>query len=490
MANPIKNNKAPKTVGLQRNLGLLSAVNIIIGVMIGSGIFVSPTAALKYSGSVGMCLVVWTLSGVISLVGALCFAELGTAVPKSGAEYAYLIETFKEQNKFWGPLPAFICAWVYVIVLRPAEVAVIVLTFAEYSVQPFSHLIGLDKMTQEDQTQIVKLISLLALGIITYINLVSVKLYLHINNIFSFCKVIACFIVIGGGIYELAIGNTKNLSSGFEGTTSNPGFIALAFYNGLWAYDGWSSVTTVTEEIKNPEKNIPRSILIAVPIITALYVFMNCAYMTVLTPTEMIESSAVAVSFGKKVLGPFSFIIPLGVALSTFGCAMSIQFGVTRLCFVASREGQFYEPMSYVHVKRNTPAPAVALQGLITFIFILVGDIETLIEFASFLIWFFYGSAVICLLILRRTKPHLDRPYKVPIIIPIFTIGVAIFLSTVPVIAEPSLKFLFAIGFLFSGFVVYVPMVYMKKKPFFVEKLSHAIQVLFEAVPSEEPKAL
>lgn len=117
-----------------------------------------------------------------------------------------------------------------------------------------AHLIGLDQLSRETQDDIAKLVSLLALGVITFINLSSVKLYVRINNIFGFCKVGACLIVIIGGIYELCIGNTKNLSSGFQGTTSNPGFIALAFYNGLWAYDGWSSVTTITEEIKEPEK--------------------------------------------------------------------------------------------------------------------------------------------------------------------------------------------------------------------------------------------
>lgn len=257
--------KKEKTVGLQRTMGLMAAVNVIIGVMIGSGIFVSPTAALKYSGSVGLCLIVWTICGVISLLGALCFAELGTIVPRSGAEYAYLLECFKGLHPFWGPLPSFVCAWVYIVILRPAEVAVIILTFAEYSIQPFANMIGMNDLSDADQDEIIKLVALMALGVITFINLSSVKLYVRINNIFGFCKVFACLIVIGGGIYELAIGHTENLSSGFKGTTTNPGFIALAFYNGLWAYDGWSSVTTITEEIKEPEKcvclNSPSNII-------------------------------------------------------------------------------------------------------------------------------------------------------------------------------------------------------------------------------------
>lgn len=120
--------------------------------------------------------------------------------------------------------------------------------------------------------------------------------------------------------------------------------------------------------------------------------------MTVLDKQEMIDSVAVGMSFGEKVLGPFSFLIPLGVALSTFGCALSIQFGCTRLCYVSARENHMPEPLSYIHVTRSTPAPAVALQGILAFVFLIVGDISTLIDFASFLIWFFYGCAMIALL--------------------------------------------------------------------------------------------
>lgn len=156
-------------------MGLTAAINVIIGVMIGSGIFVSPTKALEYSGSVGMCLVVWALCGIISLLGAFSFAELGTIVPRSGAEYAYLLECFKGMHKFWGPLPAFVCAWVYVVILRPAEIAVIVLTFAEYAIQPFAPLIGLDDLSDKSKDDILKLVALIALGLITYINLSSVK---------------------------------------------------------------------------------------------------------------------------------------------------------------------------------------------------------------------------------------------------------------------------------------------------------------------------
>lgn len=139
-----------------------------------------------------------------------------------------------------------------------------------------------------------------------------------------------------------------------------------------------------------------------------------------------------------------------------------------RLCFVAGREGHFLEPMSYIHVRRSTPGPAVALQGLVSFLFICVGDIEALIEFASFLIWVMYGAAFACLIVLRRTQPNTPRPYKVPIIIPIFTLAVAVFLSIMPIIDEPSLKYLAALAFMFSGVLIYIPFVYYRIRPKFM----------------------
>lgn len=212
---------------------------------------------------------------------------------------------------------------------------------------------------------------------------------------------------------------------------------------------------------------------------------MNVAYMAVLEKDEMINSAAVGISFAEKALGPFGFLIPIGVALSTFGCAMSIQFGVTRLCFVAGREGHMLEPLSYIHIKKNTPGPAVFLQGILSVIFLTVGDISALIEFASFLIWFFYGSAVVCLLVMRKTHAHIHRSYKVPIILPIITLIVSVFLVVTPLVDNPSIKYLSAVGFILSGVIVYVPFVYYKVRPRIMDEITHYIQLFFMVVPTK-----
>ncbi|XP_045776167.1 b(0,+)-type amino acid transporter 1-like isoform X1 [Maniola jurtina] len=481
----VKNNTASlcgSNVKLRRELGLFSAVNLILGVMIGSGIFVSPASALEHSGSVALCLIVWTVSGIISLLGALSFAELGTVLGKSGAEYSYFQAAFGKMHKFWGPLPSFICAWIYVVILRPAEVAIIVMTFAEYAIQPFTTNIMQPYGDHKDMA--IKLGSLSALFVMTYINITSVKLFVKVQNVFGVCKVFACLVVIGGGIYEIARGNTENLNKGFEGSTTSPGGIALALYSGLWAYDGWNSVTVVTEEIINPGVNVPLSISVAVPLITGLYVFMNVAYMTVLSYAEMVSVPAVAVTFGARVLGPASFLIPLGVAIATFGCAMSVQFGVTRVCYTAARGGHMLEVFSYVNMKQMTPAPAVAFQAILTSVFILVGNIKTLIDFASWFLWFFYGLAMVALLVLRKTQKDTPRPYRVPTIVPCFVLLVSIFLSVFPVVHDPSMKYVIAIGFIFMGVAVYTVFVYYRKTPTrLLRKFTFLTQVLFESVP-------
>uniref|UniRef100_A0A1B6FK86 b(0,+)-type amino acid transporter 1 n=1 Tax=Cuerna arida TaxID=1464854 RepID=A0A1B6FK86_9HEMI len=469
-------------VNLKRELGLFSAVSLIVSVMIGSGIFVSPSSALQRSGSVGESLIIWAACGGISLLGALAFAELGTVVPQSGAEYSYFRAAFSPLHKFFGPLPSFLYVWVVVLILRPAEVAIIVLTFAEYIYSPIASAISAE-LTYFKQELLKKLIGTLALGVITFVNFRSVKLFVSMNNIFSSFKIVICMVVIGGGIYNLCLGNTENLSSGFEGSKTGLKDIILAIYSGLWAYDGWSSVVIVSEEVIKPDKNIPRSIMIGVPLVTCLYTMMNVAYMSVLTVGEMISVPAVAVAFGDKILGPLKFIVPVGVALSTFSCAMGIQFGVSRLCFVAGREGHMLESISYIHVRRYTPAPAVGMQALLTLLFMLSGDIISLIEFASFLIWTFYGLAFFALIVLRKTKADTYRPYKVPIVIPVVLAVLSAVIAGVPIVMDPAPEYIAAILFVILGVVVYYPLVYKKKRLPCMEKFNYFIQVLMEVVP-------
>ncbi|XP_050538422.1 b(0,+)-type amino acid transporter 1-like isoform X3 [Daktulosphaira vitifoliae] len=429
-----------KNVRLRRELGLFSAVSLIISVMLGSGIFVSPANVLRNTGSIGMCLVIWTLCGLLSLLGALSYSELGSIVSKSGGEFSFYQYAFADMHKFWGPLVSFVYSWVAIMYVRPAEVAIIILTFAEYFIRPISLVMLIDP---NNEVLLNKIVSILALG------------------------------------------NIQNLKTGFEGTTSSMNNLVVAFYSGLWSYDGWTASITVFEEIKNPQRNIFLSILLAVPFVTLIYVLMNVSYLTVLTISEMMSVQAVAVEFGARALGNFSLIIPLGVAVATFGCALSIQFGITRLCFVASREGQMLEVFSYVSVKKLTPAPAVVLQGILTLICLLAGDIITLIEFASFLGWMFYGISMVALLVMRFTKSDIKRQFKVPIIIPVFVLIVSVVLFLTPIVYNPRPQYLIALVFILSAFLIYIPFVYQKRRLTVVDSFTKYTQLLMDVVPPE-----
>ena len=155
-----------------------------------------------------------------------------------------------------------------------------------------------------------------------------------VQNVFTTAKLVAVFIIICGGAYKLFQGNTQHLSNAFVNPTPGMGAIATAFYTGLWAYDGWNNLNYVTEEIKNPSKNLPRSIMIAIPLVTILYALINISYLAAMSPEEMIESEAVAVTFGNRILGMFAWIMPLSVTISTFGSANGTLFAAGRYLLI------------------------------------------------------------------------------------------------------------------------------------------------------------
>ncbi|KAL1131952.1 hypothetical protein AAG570_011563 [Ranatra chinensis] len=438
--------------------------------MIGSGIFVSPSGLLERTGSVGMSLVIWISCGILSLLGALAYAELGTMNTSSGAEYAYFMDAF-------GPLPAFLFSWVSTLVLKPSQMAIICLSFAKYAVEAF--------VTECDPPDtVVKLVAVLAILVILFINCYSVNLATGVMNVFTAAKLIAILIVICGGAYKMFEGNTQNLENPFKGTTSSMGHIATAFYTGLWAYDGWNNLNYVTEEIKNPSKNLPRSIIIAIPLVTMCYALINISYLAVMSQSEMIESEAVAVTFGNRILGVMAWLMPLSVTISTFGSAHGTLFAAGRLCFAASREGHLMSILSYVHVRRLTPAPGLIFHSLIAIAMVLSGTIESLIDFFSFTAWIFYGGAMAALLVMRYTRPNFPRPYKVPIIIPILVLGISVYLILAPIIDQPQKEYLYALFFIVAGLLVYFPSVHYGA-PKIMERFTVFCQLLFEVAPTQ-----
>ncbi|CAG0917653.1 unnamed protein product [Notodromas monacha] len=252
-----------------------------------------------------------------------------------------------------------------------------------------------------------------------FINCYNVKLATRVQTFFTGAKLLAIVIIVIGGIYKIAEGHGENLIPDFE-KTGDIGNLASAFYSGLWAYDGWNNMNFVTEEIENPHvnfisRNLPRAIMIALPLVTLCYTLVNIAYLSVMTPAEIIASKAVAVTFGERVLGKAAFIMPLAVAFSTFGAANGSAFTIGRLVlmsYAAAKEGHMVDVLAYVNVKSLSPSPAIVFNAILAVTMIMTGDIRNLIDFVSFTTWIFYGLSMVSLMIMRRTKKDTRRPYK------------------------------------------------------------------------------
>ncbi|XP_058385078.1 asc-type amino acid transporter 1 isoform X2 [Diceros bicornis minor] len=272
-------------VALKKEIGLVSACTIIIGNIIGSGIFISPKGVLEHAGSVGLALFVWVLGGGVTALGSLCYAELGVAIPKSGGDYAYVTEIF-------GGLAGFLLLWSAVLIMYPTSLAVISMTFSNYVLQPvFPNCIPPATASRT--------LSMACLMLLTWVNSSSVRWATRIQDVFTGGKLLALSLIIGMGFLQIFQGHFEELrpSNAFDfWMTPSVGHLALAFLQGSFAFSGWNFLNYVTEELVDPRKNLPRAIFISIPLVTFVYTFTNVAYFTAMTPQELLASNAVAVT--------------------------------------------------------------------------------------------------------------------------------------------------------------------------------------------------
>ncbi|XP_037097583.1 b(0,+)-type amino acid transporter 1-like isoform X2 [Syngnathus acus] len=459
-------------LNLKREVGIIGAISFIAGTMIGSGIFISPQYVMSTIGSPGASLLIWASCGLIAMLGGLCYAELGTVIPESGGEYIYMLRTA-------GRVVAFMFVFSFVTVMRPASATGIALSFAEYAVAPFFPGCPPPQL-------LVKCAAAGAIVVLASVNCLSSRLATVIQVVTLVVKVLALTLIIVVGVVMLFEKGTGNFENAFEGTQLQVKSFGIAFYQGLWSYDGWNTLNYLTEELKHPEVNLPRAVIIAVSLVTGLYLLVNVSYLTVMTPKELISSSAVAVTWGNKVLGSWGWIMSLAAALSAFGSLNGTFFSGGRVCFVAAREGHMPDILSMAHVRRLTPSPALIFTTVVSLLVLIPGDFQSIVNFFSFTAWFFYAITFSGLLYLKIKKPELPRPYRVPIILPILVLIAAVFLVLAPIIDNPQIEYLYVTLFIFSGVIIYIPFIHYKLCPNLLTKLTIFLQLFLEVAPAEK----
>ena len=431
---------------LPRRLGLWSAVAVLVGSTIGSGIFRSPAGiADKLPGPLPF-LSIWVIGGIFALCGALTIAEVAGAFPRTGGVYVFIRES-------WGRLPAFLFGWSELLIIRAAALGAISTTFSEY----FIRVLGFDPVVAP-YSNYVHYVAAGAILLLAAFNYVGMKWGSLVQNLTTLAKTGALLIII---VLALALGLPE---TGGHFTPAAPAgsftfaSFGLALVSVLWVYDGWADVSFIGGEIKDPERNLPRVLIYGTLTIIALYLLANIAYLAVLPVEEIRVSKLVAADAAEKLMGAVGVaFVSMAVMISTFGTLNGSVMTGARILFAMAADGLLFKPVATVHRKFQTPSVAIALEASLGVLFVLIGTFEQLADAFVTAIVPFYALAVGSVFIFRR-RPEYRPPFRVPgypVVPAIFIIATILLLGNAildPTSRNPTLAVL---GVILLGIPVY-----------------------------------
>jgi APA family basic amino acid/polyamine antiporter len=388
---------------LRRALGLTGAISIVVGTIIGSGIFLVPKTAILKVGSPEMVFFVWVFGALLSLAGALSYAELAAAMPEAGGEYVYLREAY-------GPFFGFVYGWTQFWVAKSGSIATLATGFFYYLAQLIPELDGivLAAPIEIRWGQLLAMAVILVLGVVNYFG-VEAGGNLQIGA--TVIKVALIAAIIGIGLFS-GRGDTANFHTAVDAPGGLGGFFA-ALVAILWAYDGWNNVSMVSSEIREPQRNLPRALILGTLAVVGIYLATNVAYFFMLSASQVAASDRVASEMMRKVFGaPGANIVSVAAMISIFAALNGSILTGARVPYAMARDGLFFRAIADVHPERRTPGKAILWLCVWSAILVLSGRYDQLFTYVIFASWILYGMTAAAVLVLRRKRPDLPRPYR------------------------------------------------------------------------------
>lgn len=438
MTNPGAGSASPDP--LPRKLGSWDAFLLSLGVIIGSGVFLTPHDITKALPSAGWMLLIWVVAGILSLMGALSIAELGALFPHAGGLYIYLREAY-------GPLLAFLYGWALFLVIQTGSVATLAVAFNIYC----SYFIPLTDPLS-------KLVSVGLIFGLSAVNCLGIRYGAVVSNIFTTLKV-GAILFMAGAIFFRAPQGSGNFTDPWTLPQGFPLFAGLggAMIGALWAYEGWHMLSFTAGEIRNPQRNYPVALVSSTAVVMFLYLLANVAYLHVLSIPEMAAYRDVAARSSQRALGDVAGVfIASSIMVSIFGACNGTVLAGPRVFFAMARDGLFFQSLTFIHPRFQTPVVAIVAQGLWSAGLAVAGNFQQLFSYVVFGGWIFYGLAVLAVIVLRRRRPDLPRTYRAPLYpwMPLLFAIMAAFLVMNSLWASPGPSF-FGLGFLLLGVPVY-----------------------------------
>src|SRR5258706_901778 len=393
---------------LASDLGLSHAGSVVVGTIIGSGIFLVPAEMMQAVGSARLVYLAWMVGGVLSFFGALTYAELGAMKPQAGGEYVYVRDAY-------GPLLGFLYAWTWFLIAKPASIATIttglVRILGSFSIFSFfAHPL----LTRPFAITYGQLVAIMATVFISWLNYIGVRKAGEFQFVFTLLKVatILGIVIIG---FSYSGGSWSNFATEFTGARGGVAGFFMALVAALWAYDGWNDLNMVAGEIRDPQRNVPLALIWGVATVGVLYVLVNAAVQYVLPASveataERPASEAVALVLGRTGAGLVSAAMAISMLVTLNGTIMS----GARVPFAMARDGYFFKSLAEIHPRFRTPSIAIIVQCALAIILLLLGgNFRQFFSLAIFAEWLFYMIAGSTIFIFRYREPQADRPYRV-----------------------------------------------------------------------------